>query len=437
MDLELASSLAVSLAVGLLIGLERQMAIEQREGREVLPAGVRTFPLIALAGSTAVLLEPSAPWAIPAVIFCLAGLLAAHRLGLPMERREAGFTTDVAAIVTLLLGALAVSRIIPETTHRLLMVAGLSVVVTLLLSVKPRLHAAIRRLSVEDIYATLQLLLVALVILPLLPDRTYGPYEAIHPQQIGRFILLLGSVSFVGYVASRLLGPGRGLVVTGLVGGLVSSTAVTFSMARRARADENAATPAVVATVAASAMMFLRVLFAAAVVHPPLVPRLLVPLLAMAVIGGFAIVRLRAQGRAQAPGAGPTTGPTTDGIEFRNPFELKSAVIFGLLFGGVIFVSKAVQAELGSAALYVTGVLAGTTDVDAITLSAASLARDGLDLEVASTTIFFACVSNTAVKAGIAYVSGGRAFGAQVARIFGATIAAGAFTLLVAVLIGE
>jgi uncharacterized membrane protein (DUF4010 family) len=432
-DRQLVFSLGVSFAVGLLIGLERQRAIIEHEGAEVLPGGVRTFPLIALAGSLAAILSVVAPWSLPVGILGVVALLAAHRLGLPANLREAGSATDIAALVTFLLGAFVVSPIIIEDVPaRLVTTAGLAVVVTLLLSIKPRLHAAVRKVSVEDIFATLQLLLVAIVLLPLLPNESYGPFEAINPQQIGRMILLVGSVSFVGYVASRLLGSGRGLTITGFVGGLVSSTAVTFAMSRRARIDERVAGPAAVAVVAASAMMFLRVLVAVAIVYTPLVARLAVPMSVMAIVGGLALVRLRQRSKREEA---DEKAQARDDLELKNPFELKSAVAFGLMFAGVIFVSKAAQATVGPAALYLTAVVAGTTDVDAITLSSAALAREGLAPTIASSSILIACFSNTAVKAGITFVSGGRAFGWRVATVFGAMIGAGAVALVIMALV--
>lgn len=211
------------------------MAMVEREGKEILPGGVRTFPLISLAGALAAMFADALPWLFPSIMLGLVLLLGAHRLGLRADLREGGFTTEVAAVVTLLLGGLASSRVIPELENRLLTSSALAVVVTPLLSIKPRLHAAVCRVSLEDIFATLQLLVVAIIVLPLLPDEAYGPFGAINPQQIGKMILLVGAVSFTGYVASRLLGPGRGLTVTGFVGGLASSTAVTFAMSRRAR----------------------------------------------------------------------------------------------------------------------------------------------------------------------------------------------------------
>lgn len=425
MDFETVAGLGVSLAIGLFIGLERQRAIVRVEGDDVLLGGVRTFPLIAIAGSACALLSSvTSPWLVAAGLLGLVGLVAVHRVTLTPEQREGGLTTEVAALVTFLLGALAcidIDRGFNDASDRLLLVAALGVVTTLLLSIKPKLHEIVRKVSDEDVFATVQILVVAVVVLPLLPDEAFGPFDAIQPRQIGKMILLVGGVSFVGYVASRLMGAGRGLVVTGLIGGLVSSTAVTFSMSRRAKDDERVRPAAAVAVVAASSVMLVRVLVAVAVVHAPLLPRLVVPAGAMALVGGALLIPLVVQARRGEK--------ATADVVLKNPFELKSAVVFGVLFAVVIFISKAARATLGDTALYLAALVAGTTDVDAITLSTAALASEGLALDIAATTILIACFANTIVKGGIAWTSGGRAFGLVVARVFGAMMLAGGLAL--------
>lgn len=434
MERDLAASLGTAFAVGLLVGLERQMAISKAEGHETRLGGVRTFPLIALAGALSELLaETLGNWLSAASLLGLVLLVAAHRIGASANERESGATTDVAAVVTWLLGALAMShRILPDLEARLTTVAGLGVVMTLLLSIKPRLHAAVRRVSDDDIFASLQILVVAVVVLPLLPDRSYGPFDAINPQHVGRMVLFIGAISFVGYMASRLLGPGRGLTVTGLVGGLVSSTAVTFSMARRARTEPDHEAACALAVVSASTMMFLRVLAAAAVVYAPLVPSLLLPLGAMSVAGLAYVALLARRSRDARPELSAPQGE----VPLKNPFELKSALVFGLLFAGVTLAAKAARETLGDAALLLAALIAGTTNVDAITLSSATLARDGLALSVASSAVIVATFSNTAVKAGIAFFTGGMSFGRKVGLAYLAMAAVGGVTIALQWVIG-
>ncbi|OGQ23832.1 MAG: hypothetical protein A2138_07310 [Deltaproteobacteria bacterium RBG_16_71_12] len=434
MERDLAASLGTAFAVGLLVGLERQMAIGRAEGHETRLGGVRTFPLIALAGALSVLLaETIGSWLAAASLLGLVTLIAAHRIGAASPDRESGATTDVAAVVTWLLGALAVSHtILSDLGTRLTTTAGLGVVVTLLLSIKPRLHAAVRRISDDDIFATLQILVVAVVVLPLLPDKSYGPFDAINPQHVGRMVLFIGAISFTGYLASRLLGPGRGLTVTGLVGGLVSSTAVTFSMARRARTEPDHEAACALAVVSASTMMFLRVLAAAAVVYAPLVPRLVLPLGAMSAAGVALVALMARRGRAARPDVRAPLGE----VPLKNPFELKSAIVFGMLFAGVTLAATAARALLGDAAILLAALVAGTTDVDAITLSSATLARDGLPISVAAAAVIVATFANTAVKAGIAFVSGGASFGRKVGTAYLAMAAAGGATIAAQWLLG-
>ncbi|MBI1948005.1 MAG: MgtC/SapB family protein [Deltaproteobacteria bacterium] len=434
MERDLAASLGTAFAVGLLVGLERQMAIGRAEGHETRLGSVRTFPLIAIAGALSVVLaETIGSWLAAASLLGLVALVAAHRIGAASAERESGATTDIAAVVTWLLGALAVSHtILPDLGTRLTTTAGLGVVVTLLLSIKPRLHAAVRRVSEDDIFATLQILVVAVVVLPLLPDKGYGPFDAINPAHVGRMVLFIGAISFTGYLASRLLGPGRGLTVTGLVGGLVSSTAVTFSMARRARTEPDHEAACALAVVSASTMMFLRVLAAAAVVYAPLVPRLLLPLGAMSAAGVALVALLARRGRAARP---EVSAPLGD-VPLKNPFELKSAIVFGVLFAGVTLAATAARALLGDAAILLAALVAGTTDVDAITLSAATLARDGMPITVAAAAVIVATFANTAVKAGIAFVSGGASFGRKVGVAYLAMAAVGAVTIGVQWVVG-
>lgn len=417
MNNALLAGLGVSLGVGLLIGLERQQSMGRKEGQAV-PAGLRTFPLFSLAGSLVWLLRDGAPVLPAAGVLALIALLAAHRLGLPAEHREHGVTTEAAAIVTFLLGMLAVAdTLLPDFEARLTTTGALGTLVALLLSIKPRVEAVVRHISADDLFATLQLFVVALVLLPLLPDEGMGPYGAINPAYTGRMILLIGGVSWVGFVASRLLGPGRGLILTGLVGGLVSSTAVAFGMAKRAK-DEPAVVPScTVAITAANAMMLVRVLVTVAIIAPALVPAIAMPIVAMLAAG---LVMLRPLLR-QVRVAGATGGVHVD-----NPFELKSAVLFGLLFVVVVVVAHAVRATLGDGALVLAGLVAGLTDVDAITLSAATLAKQGLTASVAAATILAAVVSNTAMKTVAVMTIGGPAIGRQIARVSGVTLAAGA-----------
>jgi uncharacterized membrane protein (DUF4010 family) len=416
-------SIALAAAAGLLVGLEREQSAPQDRTAESFLGGARTFPLVAVAGALAMLLAHSVGASI------LVGVLAAISVFLVVNyaddiRRGAdrGITSEVAFLATFLLGALAPAHdLVPSLGRRVLMVLGSAVMVTALLSSKPTLHPLVRRVSREDVVSVLKFLIVALVLVPWLPDRAFGPLEAVNPRTIGWMMLLVAGVSFVGYAATRLLGPERGLSITGFVGGLVSSTAVTLAMSSRAKAEPRIARPAALAVVLASTIVFPRVLVIVFVVNPALARELVVPLAAMA-CAGMAASGFLYRRSASAEVAGP--------VNFKNPVSLSSAFEFALLFAVVLVVSKAASVHLGTAGVLAASVAAGTTDMDAIALSMAKLAPAQVSLSVAATAVVLAAATNTVVKGIMAAALGGWAFTRLVLASFGAILAAGALALL-------
>jgi len=409
-------SLLLALFAGLLIGLERQqhaVARESTRADEIL-GGVRTHPLLALVGASAMLLSRQAG---PALLWVLlGGLLAflvisyAHDLRTTGSR---GLTSEVAVLLSFLLGAFsAVDESLLPVRQKITLVSSVSVVATLLLSVKPGLHALIRKTSREDVLATLKFLLVALVLLPQLPNEPMGPFGVLNPFKIGWMVVLIAGLSFAGYAAIRILGTERGLGLTGILGGLASSTAVTLSLSGRAKQEPRLVDSFTMAIVLASSIMFLRVLIAVAFVAPSLVKPLAVPLGLMAAGGLGASLWLWGRSRNKAI-------PATEDVTFHNPFELTTAFKFAALFALVLLASKAAVTYLGTGATYVTGILAGSTDVDAITLSMARLSQSqAIAIPVAVTTILLGVGSNTLVKAGMSVVTGGWDFGRRILILF-------------------
>ena len=394
-------SLGIALAAGFLIGLEREQAQRPGPGEGSFLGGLRTFPLFALLGALTVLLGRALSWGLPLIGFLgLLALVAISYADDVKKDRDRGLTSEASILVTFLLGALAASNgVIEPASRRAVAVAALAVVVTFLLSSKPRLHAMVDRVSKNDLYATVKFLIVAVIVLPLLPTETIGPLDVIKPFNVGLMVVLIAGLSFVGYVSSRVWGAGRGLIVTALLGGLVSSTAVTLSFAGRARKEASLVPVAAVAIVAASAIMFGRILVEVALVHRPLLALLSAPVLAMT-IAGLVVATILYRGATMRDAAAPE-------VPLSNPFELSTAVRFGLIYAGVLLATKAAQRYAGSNGMYAAAALAGLTDVDAITLSTASLARDGLDPRVAVTTILIGAASNTLAKAALAAVLGG------------------------------
>jgi uncharacterized membrane protein (DUF4010 family) len=414
-------SLAVAAAAGLLIGLERERSKPSDEAKLSFLGGARTHPLLALAGGASTLAAREVGIVAVAIPFgALAMLLGLNYAGDVWRDRHRGITSEAAFLLSFLLGVLALTEgVLGTSTHKILAVAAIAVVATFLLSSKPTLHPLVRRITTEDVAATLKFLVVAVVVLPLLPDRTFGPLDVLNPFQVGVLLVLISAISFAGYAAIRLLGARRGLGVTGLVGGLVSSTAVTLSMAGRAKERPDIEGSAALAVTLASTIMFVRVIAIVAIVNPRLTPSVAYPMLAAAAggVGATTLLWLRT-GRARTK---------EEGVAFANPFELGAALKFALLFTVILLGSKAATVYLGTAGTYAAGAIAGTTDVDAITLSMAKLAGDGgVTSEVAATTIFLGAAANTLAKGVLGAVVGGWSFGRKVLGAQLALLAAGA-----------
>jgi uncharacterized membrane protein (DUF4010 family) len=418
---EIVISAAVAVAAGGLIGAERQQA--QAEEKKGDFGGIRTFPLVALAGACASLLRPAVgAWAFGALF---AGVVTALAIShLRSESKDVGVTSEVAAIVTFALGALATSPEVLPNGPRYLLVAALAATTMALLALKHPLHGFIARVSEDDVLATAKFVLLSLVVIPVLPNRTYGPLDVINPFKIGLFTALVAAISFAGYVAVRLFGGRRGMILTGLFGGLASSTAVTLTFAGRAKEQDKLVGLSAIAIVAASSVMFARVLVLVGVRDRPLLAHIAGPVGVMALAGAVGAVFLY---RTEA-----SHGPPAQPVSFRNPFELRSALQFGVIYIVVLIVSKAAQVYVGKAGVYASAVLAGVADVDAITLSLSELHLEGMPANVTAMGITLAAVTNTVVKIGMAVIVGGWQLGKRVGLVMLIALALGGLILAIA-----
>ena len=414
--------LATAIAVGLLIGLEREQSKAERGGNQL--GGVRTYPIVALTGALATLLEPASMW-LPLVallgLFALVAISYHHDI---KRDSDHGMTTEVSVIGAYLLGALAVSHgVIEPMSDRLLVVAAIGVAMTFLLSSKQFFQTAIAKVSRADFYATVKFLIVAVIALPLLPDRDLGPMQAINPRTLGLLVVTISGLSFLGYVAMRWLGTRRGLLLGAALGGLVSSTAVTLSFARRAKEAPSLAPVAAGAIAVAWTIMLGRVAVLVALIDPALLRTLAIPLGGMLAATLLGLVLTFRRGAEEQPV-----------LELENPFELGSAVKVSLVFGLVLLVSRAAIEYVGDRGLYLASALGGTTDVDAVTVSAAKLATNEISAATATTAIAIGIIVNTLVKTGLAAGIGGSALGKRVgltgALVVVAAVSGIAITLL-------
>ena len=283
-NVELFYRFGIALALGLLVGLEREYS-HADEGQTPLFGGARTFPLIALTGCAAALIASEVtPWFFPVAFAAVTGLVMAAYAA-TAAKGDVGLTTEVTSLVVFLCGALAY-------WDYLLLAAAVTVTTLALLSLKTTLHDLSRRISQQDIYATLKFAIITVIILPLLPNRTYGPLDVLNPQQIWLMVVFISGISFCGYVLIKLVGPRQGIGLTGLLGGLVSSTAVTLSFSQRSQKASHLARPFTLAITVASTTMFIRVLFEAFVLNPALARVLAIPLLAAAGVGPVSYTHL-------------------------------------------------------------------------------------------------------------------------------------------------
>lgn len=413
------ASLGLALLAGLLLGLERE---QSRAADDTgFFGGIRTFPLVALLGALSALLTPH----FGATVLGVAGLGVVALMGLSSWRGAGtGIASEVSALLTFFLGVLAAAGgVIPSFATRTFVVSAVAVAATLLLSARTELRAFTSKVSREDVLATLKFMVVAVVVLPLLPDEALGPFGALNPFNVGVMVTLIAGVNFAGYAAMRLLGPNRGMLLTGAIGGLASSTAVTLAASARARETPELAHVSALSAIIASTVMFVRLEAVLFVTNASLARAVLWPLVAMAVASAGAVVffALRDRGHRDA----------TSGVKLSNPFELLSAVRFGAFFIAVLLVSRWAQASFGAEGAYATALLSGLTDVDPISLSMANqLTQGAVTTQVAATTVVLAVVSNTLAKTGMALVLGGRAMGLKVLLAAGVTLAVGLLVLL-------
>lgn len=405
--------LLVAALLGGLVGVERERSEKERGIHHF--AGVRTFPMFALLGAGLVVAAGGVGAVAAAGFLGIAALVIVsyHRT----SQDDVGVTTEVAALATYVVGVLA-------GAGALLAAGALGIGVTVLLAGKQRLEAFPRALSREELGAALTLAVIAAVILPVLPDARYGPWDVWNPRTLWAMVVLVCGLSFVAFVAMRLLGAARGLYLSGLLGGLVSSTAATVSFATRSREAPTQATALAGAAGLASLVMLARVGILTAVVNSTLLA-FLGPFLGLSIAAGALalIVLLR-----RAPAAQDQAPQVT------NPFRLAEALKFAAVYAVVLFAVEGASRYLGTWGILAAAVLAGLTDVDAITLSLAAVAGTALPPAGAAAAIAVAALSNTVAKAGYAVWLGSPAFRRAMLLVLGAAFGAGAATLAVVTL---
>ena len=412
-DLVLLQQLAIALLIGLVIGLEREIAQENRQN--VKFAGLRTFGIVGLMGGVCAYMAAQDYIIFAAALLGITALTCVAYYKATDIGKHLGFTTEMALLLTFLLGGL--------TYYDYTIAVILSIVVTVLLAFKDPLHEFTYRLPKEEFYDTLKFALIALVILPILPNQAYGPLNVINPYQLWLFVVIITGISFVGYFMVKWLGTDIGLSLTGLLGGLASSTAVTTNMAIRTREEKGIEYPAMAATTLANTVMVLRVLFLISLFDSGLLVYIYLPMGVMFVASILVASYFYLQGRDGGKGKS---------IQLKTPFSIGPALMFTAFIAIVLFISKAALVYVGTYGLYLTSAFAGLADVNAITVSTSQLAMGGLaDPHIAVLAIMLAVFVNLAVHSLYALYFGTKKFCLYTTAMAGTLIIVGVVVMAI------
>jgi len=414
----------VAIFLGALIGLQREYTQQHIHLKRF--AGFRTFILITFFGAMLGFLSRGIDTTLVTIGFVAVILLSVSSYIVTYLRtKSTASTTEIAALMSYILGVMT-------TTGYIQIAVIFGILIVTFLAFKERFHHFAKKMNKKELFAVIKFALISLVVLPILPNRNYSPMDIpglgeiltqlgadsgflaqlniFNPYNIWLMVILVAGISFLGYFLVKIIGPKKGYGILGFVGGLVSSTAVTLSMAGESNKSKKNVFPFVLATVIATCVMFIRVIFEVAVVNSSLLKSIILPMLAMSLFGLF-IMFIFYKRRHK--------GDKVKEVKFEQPFAIGPALKFGFLFALILFVSKVAQIMFGSTGIYVTSVLSGLADVDAITLTMSALSKSGsISNFVASVAIILAAASNTLVKAGIAYYLGSRKFGHRILLAF-------------------
>lgn len=389
-------NLGLALLLGSLVGLERERT-RQREVHEF--GGIRTMSLISILGYLVYSLFPNSSL-LPIITTGFLLLLVASYIMSSYFAHNSGATTEVAGLFAYLIGILmAMGQSLYATIVTLLVV--------LILYFKKPLHRLAHTIEKEELYDTVKFIAIVFVVLPLLPDRTFGPLDVLNPYGIWLIVVLISSISFVSYLAIKIVGPKRGIGAGGFLGGLISSTAVSMSFSHLSKKTPRISNPFIFGILIACSAMFFRVLFTVSILNTELLQFIYIPILAMGFTGlAFSFYYwFRRDGQ-------PLKNFTEKDLNLKSPFQLSSAIKFGILFAALLFVSKFAADYFGTQGVVVAAFFSGIFDVDAITVSMANLSKSGGILPVTGAlAVIVAVTTNTITKGIIVLVFGSKLVG--------------------------
>ena len=375
---DLLLRLLIAVLIGLLVGVERERNLR---GDDQLFAGIRTYPLIAVLGFLSGLISSKTSAGVFIAIFFIYGLLVVTSYYFSAKKINMGGTSEISLILVFLLGYLVYLDYV-------LLSAIITFVIVSFLAFKSQLHKFADKISQEDIYATIKFALITLIVLPLLPNKTYDPFDVINPQKIWYLVVLIAGVSFIGYVLFKIIGTKKGIQLLSILGGLASSTAVTLSFTSLSKAHNLLSKSYAAGILMASSIMFPRVLLIIAVLNIELALKVAVPFLILFIFGIVFSSILWKRTKSKA----------VEKVKIKNPFKVMFAVKFGILFAVILFIASAAQFYFGEKGIYLSSLFAGFADVDAIVLSLTQLTNQDLNIDTAAIGIVIACTANSIVK---------------------------------------
>lgn len=388
---EFVVRLLVAIGIGCLIGLEREHNALKEKVQSV--AGMRTFVFVVLlgfmGGMTSFLFSPWIYFGVLLAIIVIVGI----SYWITASLGDIGATTESSVLIAFLLGSLTFLGFIEISLM-------ITVVVVLLLSAKIRLKTVIGKITGEELYDFIRFTVIVLLVFPFLPNATYGPYNVINPHEIGLVIILTSGLGFFGYVLMKFFGTERGILLSGFIGGLVSSTATTWIFAKKSKENESLSLHCATAIFSASAMMIVRVFVWTFVFNRLLFSELY---LAMLIVLGSAVLCVLYFYFKQR-----NVKAMEEVVRKDKPLDLPGAVVFGLLYTIILLIVSYANANLGAEGMLFSSAIAGFSDIDAITISLSKLTGISLDVTLASKAVLVAALSNTLVKMGIGIWAGGR-----------------------------
>lgn len=403
-EFEILQQFGAALALATLVGLERER--EAIKNNVKVFGGIRTFPIIGLLGAlTSYLLGLSEFLALALFVAFSIFMVVAYFLSSKITK-SVGLTSELAAFLVFLVGFIAAQG-------QYFFATTLTLVTLIFLSLKNPLHLLAEKVKKEEMQSTIKFMIVAFIILPLLPHKAYGPFEAFDPYVIWLMVVFISGISFVSYLAVKFVGSKKGIGLTGFLAGLVSSTALALSFSAQSKKNKNILNPYVFAILIASSAMFFRILIEVSAVNPDLLSHLIYPMATMGAIGvlGALFFWIKKEKTPQKL--------KSKALEMESPFQLKPALKFGAFFAFILFISKAANFYWGNEGIYLAAFVSGLMDVDAITISMAQESADGkLAFDVATLAITIGAITNTFVKAGIFFVLGNKQVAWRISLVF-------------------